>query len=205
MRFGSRWEAQPCLENEGRVLTRLGTVGVAACGPTLGLAGVTLLAFTAQVFSMALPYAALVMNEQKKTETRTSNILSVVREGEIVALHVGQKMWEPKGDDYPQDLLRELSGKSKEEIGELMRLRYHRKGQIVGLVRIGRTYQAKTGNKLAQEGWLPAEQLKTCLKTPLRWWTDIIQVGQRAPDLGSCVRASGWDPSDDSATPSLAR
>jgi magnesium-dependent phosphatase 1 len=92
-----------------------------------------------RVFSMNLPFAALLANEYKTLETRNGTMFTPYPEGTKMLLHVGQRIY-PDGDRHI-DVMR--SGNlSDDEIKKLKSLpEGFGKGMAVAIVEIGETFE----------------------------------------------------------------
>ena len=92
-----------------------------------------------RVFSMNLPFAALLANEYKTLETRNGTMFTPYPEGTQMLLHVGQRIY-PDGDRHI-DVMR--SGNlNDDEIDKLKSLpEGFGKGMAVAIVEIGETFE----------------------------------------------------------------
>eukprot|EP00586_Coscinodiscus_wailesii_P016562 CAMPEP_0172498796 /NCGR_PEP_ID=MMETSP1066-20121228/117518_1 /TAXON_ID=671091 /ORGANISM="Coscinodiscus wailesii, Strain CCMP2513" /LENGTH=479 /DNA_ID=CAMNT_0013272225 /DNA_START=207 /DNA_END=1646 /DNA_ORIENTATION=- len=91
-----------------------------------------------RVFSMNLPFAALLANGYKTLETRNGTMFTPYPEGTKMLLHVGQRRY-PDGDRHI-DVMRG-GGLSDEDIAALKRLPPgFSKGMAVAIVEIGKTF-----------------------------------------------------------------
>ena len=92
-----------------------------------------------RVFSMNLPFAALLSNGYKTLETRNGTMFVPYEEGTKMLLHVGQRTY-PDGNRH-LDVMKS-GGLSDEEIKELKSLPPgYSKGMAVAIVEIGKTYE----------------------------------------------------------------
>lgn len=92
-----------------------------------------------RVFSMNLPFAALLANEYKTLETRNGTMFVPYPEGTKMLLHVGQRIY-PDGNRH-LDVMRS-GGLSDEAIAQLKLLpKGFGKGMAVAIVEIGKTYE----------------------------------------------------------------
>jgi len=92
-----------------------------------------------RVFSMNLPFAALLANEYKTIETRNGTMFNPYPDGTKMLLHVGQRTY-PDGDRH-LDVM-QSGGLSDEEISQLKLLpKGFNKGMAVAIVEIGKTYE----------------------------------------------------------------
>lgn len=92
-----------------------------------------------RVFSMNLPFAALLANEYKTLETRNGTMFTPYPEGTKMLLHVGQRIY-PDGDRHI-DVMKS-GGLNDEEINQLKSLpNGFGKGQAVAIVELGKTYE----------------------------------------------------------------
>ena len=95
---------------------------------------------TLPVFSMNLPFAALLANGYKTLETRNGTMFVPYPEGTHMLLHVGQRTY-PDGNRHLQ-VMKEQGGITSEE--EIVRLKSlpngFGKGQVVAIVELGDTF-----------------------------------------------------------------
>lgn len=92
-----------------------------------------------RVFSMNLPFAALLANEYKTLETRNGTMFVPYPEGTKMLLHVGRRIY-PDGNRHI-DVMKS-GGLNDEEIEDLKSLPDgYGKGQAVAIVEIGNTYE----------------------------------------------------------------
>lgn len=92
-----------------------------------------------RVFSMNLPFAALLANEYKTLETRNGTMFVPYPEGTKFLLHVGQRIY-PDGNRHI-DVMKS-GGLSDDEIEELKSLpKGFGKGMAVAIVEIGKTFE----------------------------------------------------------------
>jgi len=92
-----------------------------------------------RVFSMNLPFAALLSNGYKTLETRNGTMFVPYEEGTKMLLHVGQRIY-PDGDRH-LDVMKS-GGLSDEEIRELKSLPPgFGKGMAVAIVELGKTFE----------------------------------------------------------------
>ena len=92
-----------------------------------------------RVFSMNLPFAALLANEYKTLETRNGTMFVPYPEGTKMLLHVGKRTY-PDGDRH-LDVMRS-GGLTDDEISNLKSLpEGFGRGMAVAVVELGRTYE----------------------------------------------------------------
>jgi len=92
-----------------------------------------------RVFSMNLPFAALLSNGYKTLETRNGTMFVPYEEGTKMLLHVGQRIY-PDGNRH-LDVMKS-GGLSDEEIVNLKSLpKGFGKGMAVAIVELGKTYE----------------------------------------------------------------
>lgn len=92
-----------------------------------------------RVFSMNLPFAALLSNGYKTLETRNGTMFTPYPENTKMLLHVGQRTY-PDGNRH-LDVMRS-GGLDDEEIAKLKSLPPgFKKGQAVAIVELGRTFE----------------------------------------------------------------
>ncbi len=92
-----------------------------------------------RVFSMNLPFAALLANGYKTLETRNGTMFTPYEEGTKMLLHVGQRIY-PDGNRH-MDVMRS-GGLDDDEIQKLKSLPPgFGKGMAVAIVEIGKTYE----------------------------------------------------------------
>lgn len=92
-----------------------------------------------RIFSMNLPFAALLANGYKTLETRNGTMFTPYEEGTKMLLHVGRRIY-PDGDRH-LDVMRS-GGLDDDEIEKLKSLpEGFGKGMAVAIVEIGRTYE----------------------------------------------------------------
>ncbi|CAM9603807.1 unnamed protein product, partial [Heterosigma akashiwo] len=92
-----------------------------------------------QVFSMNLPFAALLANGYKTLETRNGTMFTPYPEGTKMLLHVGQRIY-PDGDRHI-DVMKS-GGLSDEEIASFKSLpQGFGKGMAVAIVELGKTFE----------------------------------------------------------------
>jgi cold shock CspA family protein len=91
-----------------------------------------------RVFSMNLPFAALLSNGYKTLETRNGTMFEPYAEGTQMLLHVGQRIY-PDGDRH-LDVMKS-GGLGDDEIANLKSLpKGYGKGMAVAIVEIGKTF-----------------------------------------------------------------
>lgn len=91
-----------------------------------------------RVFSMNLPFAALLANGYKTLETRNGTMFTPYSEGTKMLLHVGRRTY-PDGDRHLEVM--RSGGLSDEEISDLKALpNGFGRGMAVAIVEIGRTF-----------------------------------------------------------------
>lgn len=94
---------------------------------------------TMRVFSMNLPFAALLSNGYKTLETRNGTMFVPYEEGTKMLLHVGQRTY-PDGDRH-LDVMKS-GGLTDEKIANLKSLpRGFGRGMAVAIVELGKTYE----------------------------------------------------------------
>lgn len=92
-----------------------------------------------RVFSMNLPFAALLSNGYKTLETRNGTMFTPYPEGTKMLLHVGQRIY-PDGDRHIEVM--KSGGLDDDEIKALKSLpRGFTKGMAVAIVELGKTYE----------------------------------------------------------------
>ncbi|KAL7460638.1 hypothetical protein ACHAXS_001082 [Conticribra weissflogii] len=92
-----------------------------------------------RVFSMNLPFAALLSNGYKTLETRNGTMFTPYPEGTKMLLHVGQRMY-PDGDRHIEVM--KSGGLNDEEISKLKSLPPgFSKGMAVAIVELGKTFE----------------------------------------------------------------
>jgi len=92
-----------------------------------------------RVFSMNLPFAAMLANEYKTIETRNGTMFTPYPEGTKMLLHVGQRIY-PDANRHI-DVMR-TGGLADEEVTKLKSLpQGFGKGMAVAIVEIGKTYE----------------------------------------------------------------
>lgn len=92
-----------------------------------------------RVFSMNLPFAALLANGYKTLETRNGTMFTPYEEGTKMLLHVGQRIY-PDGNRH-LDVMKS-GGLDDDEIKDLKSLpQGFGKGMAVAIVEIGKTYE----------------------------------------------------------------
>jgi hypothetical protein len=92
-----------------------------------------------KVFSMNLPFAALLSNGHKTLETRNGTMFTSYPEGTIMLLHVGQRTY-PDGDRHI-DVMKS-GGLDDDQIQALKSLPPgFTKGMVVAIVELGKTYE----------------------------------------------------------------
>lgn len=92
-----------------------------------------------KVFSMNLPFAALLSNGYKTLETRNGTMFTPYPEGTIMLLHVGQRTY-PDGDRHI-DVMKS-GGLDEDEIQALKSLPPgFTKGMVIAIVELGKTYE----------------------------------------------------------------
>jgi len=92
-----------------------------------------------RVFSMNLPFAALLANGYKTLETRNGTMFTPYEEGTKMLLHVGQRIY-PDGNRH-LDVMKS-GGLDDDEINDLKSLpNGFGKGMAVAIVEIGKTYE----------------------------------------------------------------
>ena len=92
-----------------------------------------------RVFSMNLPFAALLSNGHKTLETRNGTMFTSYPEGTIMLLHVGQRTY-PDGDRHI-DVMKS-GGLDDDQIQALKSLPPgFTKGMVVAIVELGKTYE----------------------------------------------------------------
>lgn len=91
------------------------------------------------VFSMNMPFAALLANGYKTLETRNGTMFTTYPEGTKMLLHVGRRNY-PDGNRHIQVM--KSGGLSDDEIQQLKSLpQGFGKGQAVAIIEIGKTYE----------------------------------------------------------------
>jgi hypothetical protein len=92
-----------------------------------------------QVFSMNLPFAALLSNGYKTLETRNGTMFTPYPEGTKMLLHVGQRIY-PDGNRHIEVM--KSGGLDETEIQNLKSLpRGFGKGMAVAIVELGKTFE----------------------------------------------------------------
>mmetsp|Transcript_49029 Transcript_49029/g.147670 ORF Transcript_49029/g.147670 Transcript_49029/m.147670 type:complete len:462 (-) Transcript_49029:343-1728(-) len=92
-----------------------------------------------RVFSMNLPFAALLANEYKTLETRNGTMFVPYEEGTKMLLHVGRRTY-PDGDRHIDVM--QSGGLSDAEISKLKSLpKGFGRGMAVAIVELGKTYE----------------------------------------------------------------
>jgi magnesium-dependent phosphatase 1 len=92
-----------------------------------------------RVFSMNLPFAALLANGYKTLETRNGTMFAPYPEGTLMLLHVGQRTY-PDGDKHIHIMKR--GGLTDLEVGKLKSLpKGFGRGMAVAICEIGKTYE----------------------------------------------------------------
>ena len=93
-----------------------------------------------KVFSMNMPFAALLAHGVKTLESRNGTMFtSAAKEGEVVLLHVGQRQY-PDGGEH-MNILREAGFTQKDSHAVTTLPEGFQKGQIVAMLELGETIQ----------------------------------------------------------------
>lgn len=91
------------------------------------------------VFSMNMPFAALLANGYKTIETRNGTMFTRYSEGTKILLHVGQRNY-PDGDRHV-DVMK-ADGLGDDEIQKLKSLPDgYKKGMVIAIVELGETFE----------------------------------------------------------------
>jgi len=101
---------------------------------------------TMPCFTMSQPFAALLLNGIKTIESRNNDMFTALTPGTKVLLHAGRKDW------HDQETYKDILAKDAEfDNDQLMKVAQLRKGfekgQILGVITIGITYQVSSQEK----------------------------------------------------------
>ena len=104
---------------------------------------------TMPCFTMSQPFVALMLNGIKTVETRNNKMFVGMRPNTRVLVHCGRRDW-PDREAPRTELLK--AGYSKDDMEQLMALpRGFRKGSIVGVVTVGKTWQSSDYERQEEE------------------------------------------------------
>jgi magnesium-dependent phosphatase 1 len=140
---------------------------------------------TLPCFTMSQPFAALLLNGVKTVESRNNPMFQELAPGTQVLLHAGRRDW-PDQESYRKIL---SPGLSSGEIDRVARLpKGFRKGNILGVITVGRTWKAtdaeRRGSDLQGAVLAPFEAIgKYCTEITTAQWLQKPVTARGSPGI----------------------